>query len=301
MIEDLDLIAVQTRSSFFLRRRIAAARHVEELAAGGAGVETGRDRDARRPGGPDQHHRRVLGRGGRADPAAAGAGGGRAGSATRLRSRGWRWAAWPAARRPRAPTSTARSCGSGTRPATWRTPYLQRAGRARRSADSSCAAFVPTPTAPRPRTRCSCVRCSPGSARRGAGSRTRRQEKALILASVLVDSRPVWGVHTGTPVADTFRLAPGESPAAAADGALRPLASSADRLLPRPGGRARRRAPGPAGSQARRAAADRRPRPLGGDGGRRDQRRDDRAPARRRCGRRRCPPPTPTRSRTRSS
>jgi CBS domain-containing protein len=34
------------------------------------------------------------------------------------------------------------------------------------------------------------------------------QDKALILASVLVDSRPVWGVHTGTPVADTFRLAP---------------------------------------------------------------------------------------------
>jgi CBS domain-containing protein len=38
------------------------------------------------------------------------------------------------------------------------------------------------------------------------------QEKALILVSVLVDSRPVWGVHTGTPVADTFRLAP-RSPA----------------------------------------------------------------------------------------
>jgi CBS domain-containing protein len=34
------------------------------------------------------------------------------------------------------------------------------------------------------------------------------QEKALILVSVLVDSRPVWGVHTGSPVADTFRLAP---------------------------------------------------------------------------------------------
>ena len=29
----------------------------------------------------------------------------------------------------------------------------------------------------------------------------------MILASVLVDSRPVWGVHTGTPVSDTFRLA----------------------------------------------------------------------------------------------
>jgi CBS domain-containing protein len=38
------------------------------------------------------------------------------------------------------------------------------------------------------------------------------QEKALLLASVLVDSRPVWGVHTGTPVSDTFRLAP-ENPA----------------------------------------------------------------------------------------
>lgn len=33
-------------------------------------------------------------------------------------------------------------------------------------------------------------------------------KKALVLASVLIDSRPVWGVHTGTPVADTFRLAP---------------------------------------------------------------------------------------------
>jgi CBS domain-containing protein len=34
------------------------------------------------------------------------------------------------------------------------------------------------------------------------------QEKALVLVSLLVDSRPVWGVHTGTPVADSFRLAP---------------------------------------------------------------------------------------------
>ncbi len=34
------------------------------------------------------------------------------------------------------------------------------------------------------------------------------QEKAVLLVSVLVDSRPVWGIHTGTPVADSFRLAP---------------------------------------------------------------------------------------------
>lgn len=34
------------------------------------------------------------------------------------------------------------------------------------------------------------------------------QEKALVLTSLLVDSRPVLGIHTGTPVADAFRLAP---------------------------------------------------------------------------------------------
>jgi CBS domain-containing protein len=33
------------------------------------------------------------------------------------------------------------------------------------------------------------------------------QEKALILISLLLDSRPVWGVHLGTPVADTFQAA----------------------------------------------------------------------------------------------
>jgi CBS domain-containing protein len=32
-------------------------------------------------------------------------------------------------------------------------------------------------------------------------------EQALILVSVLVDSRPVWGVNSGAPVADTFRAA----------------------------------------------------------------------------------------------
>ncbi|MBV8942085.1 MAG: CBS domain-containing protein [Solirubrobacterales bacterium] len=33
------------------------------------------------------------------------------------------------------------------------------------------------------------------------------QEKAIILVSVVVDSRPVWGLHAGTPVTETFRLA----------------------------------------------------------------------------------------------
>jgi CBS domain-containing protein len=34
------------------------------------------------------------------------------------------------------------------------------------------------------------------------------QEQAVILTSVMSDNRPVWGVHTGTPVADVLRLAP---------------------------------------------------------------------------------------------
>jgi CBS domain-containing protein len=33
------------------------------------------------------------------------------------------------------------------------------------------------------------------------------REQALILVSVLVDSRPVWGIHRGTPLSDTFRSA----------------------------------------------------------------------------------------------
>ena len=34
------------------------------------------------------------------------------------------------------------------------------------------------------------------------------QDKALVLMSVLIDSRPAWGVHTGRPLADLFRPAP---------------------------------------------------------------------------------------------
>lgn len=33
-------------------------------------------------------------------------------------------------------------------------------------------------------------------------------DQALILVSVFVDSRPVWGIHMGTPIADTFASAP---------------------------------------------------------------------------------------------
>ena len=53
------------------------------------------------------------------------------------------------------------------------------------------------------------------------------QDKALILTSVLVDSRPVWGVHTGTPVADTFRLAHRLPSSAAPAGSLCAVAPAA--------------------------------------------------------------------------
>ena len=72
--------------------------------------------------------------------------------------------------------------------------------------------------------------------------------------------------------------------AAAAAGPVRALLPAANRVLPRPRRRARRRAPRPARSQARWRAPDRRPRPLGGDVGRRHERVDRRAPARRRRG-----------------
>ena len=71
----------------------------------------------------------------------------------------------------------------------------------------------------------------------------------------------------------------GEPGPAAAAGSLRAVAPAADRLLPRPGGRAHRRAPRPAGPQAGRRDPDRRTRPVGGDGGRGDERLHHRAAA----------------------
>ena len=67
---------------------------------------------------------------------------------------------------------------------------------------------MPTSTVRPPPICGSFARSSPGSAWSRSWIDDPTQEKALILVSVLVDSRPVWGIHTGTPVADSFRLAP---------------------------------------------------------------------------------------------
>ncbi len=56
VVEDLDLVAVQTRSSFFLRRRIAAAQTVEELVERRTRAPPDGRRDARRPRRGVEHH-----------------------------------------------------------------------------------------------------------------------------------------------------------------------------------------------------------------------------------------------------
>ena len=87
-----------------------------------------------------------------------------------------------------------------------------------------------------------------------------------------IDGRPVWGIHTGLSVPDAF------ADARRHPQLLRLLARfalslpAADRLPARLRGRALRRAPRPARPQARGHRPDRRPRPLGGHGGRRDER-----------------------------
>jgi CBS domain-containing protein len=210
VIEDLDLIAVQTRSSFFLRRRIAAARHVEELAA--AARELGPAviamHDAR--AAPtnitavysvvvDALTRRLL------ELAVAELG---------APPTPFAWLALGSlARREAAPSADVDSAivWFSDDPDDLASPYLQ-ALAAKTITGLELCGFRPDAngaSASNPLF----VR-SVQSWRRAAQSwiENPTQEKALILASVLVDSRPVWGVHTGTPVADTFRLAPQNPP-----------------------------------------------------------------------------------------
>jgi CBS domain-containing protein len=206
VIEDLDLIAVQTRSSFFLRRRIAVAKHVEELAAIAQEL---------RPAVIAMHEARVAPTNITAvysvvidaltrrllDLAVAELG---------EPPTPFAWLALGSlARREAAPSSDVDSAivyfGDDTGDVA--PPYLN-ALAAKTIAGLELCGFHPDAngaSASNPIF----VR-SLESWQRAARSwiEDPTQEKALILASVLVDSRPVWGVHTGTPVSDTFRLAP---------------------------------------------------------------------------------------------
>ena len=112
------------------------------------------------------------------------------------------------------------------------------------------------------------------------------QEKALILVSVITDSRPVWSTRGSVASwAVGGAAVPGSSLPAAAAGPLRPVVPAAHRVPARLRGRALGRAPRAARHQARRDDPDRRPRPLGRDGGRDRERLDPGAAARGRGGR----------------
>jgi CBS domain-containing protein len=207
VIEDLDLVVVQTRSWFFLRQRIARAQSIDELASAAAEL---------RPTVIAMHDARVAAAAIMAVYAVV------ADALTR-----------------RLLELAIASDGEPEVPFAW----LALGSQARREAvpsadvDSAMVWFGDVPEEEiRPRLQALGARVIAGLERCGfradahgasasnvvfvrslsSWQRAARswiadptQEKALILVSVLVDSRPVWGLHTGTPVADTFRLAPG--------------------------------------------------------------------------------------------
>jgi CBS domain-containing protein len=206
VIKDLDLVATQTRSSFFLRRRIARARTVDELVDAAAElrptVVTMHDARIAAPNVMavyavvvDALTRRLI------ELAVADAGEPPAPFA---------WLALGSqARRETAPSADVDSAivwfgdGDDAEIRPWlhalATRVMADLGRCGFSGDAHGATasnviFVRS------------LESWQRAARSWIADPT--QEKALILVSVLVDSRPVWGVHTGTPVSDTFRLAP---------------------------------------------------------------------------------------------
>jgi CBS domain-containing protein len=206
VVEDLDVIAVQTRSSFFLRQRIAGARNVEDL------VDAAREL---RPAVIAMHDARVAPANIMAVRAVV------VDALTRrllelsVAHQGQPLApfAWLAlgsqARRETTPSADLDTAivWFGDVPEAEIRPTLHALARRVISGLEMCGfqADVHGASAsnlPFVRSLQSWQR----AARGWIGDPT--QEKALILVSTLVDSRPVWGVHTGSPVSDTFRLAP---------------------------------------------------------------------------------------------
>ena len=178
VVEDLDLVAVQTRSSFFLRQRIARAQSVEELVA------------RRRRAAPDgvamhdagvaaaEHHGRLRGRRRRAHaPAARARGRSRRGARGAVRVARARQ---PGAARGR-PELGRRQRDRVVRRAPTRheiRPYLHARRRRRSSAGSRRCGFRADEHGRDGVERArSCARSSPGSARRAAGSRIRPRRR----------------------------------------------------------------------------------------------------------------------------
>jgi CBS domain-containing protein len=206
VISDLDLVAVQTRSSFYLRQAIAAAKTPEEVAVAARELSPAliAMQDARIAASNitavyavvlDVLTRRLV------ELAVAEAG-------EPLAPFSW-LALGSQARREATPASDMDSAIAwmGDEHAAELKPYLHGVGvkvvagleacgfhRDEHGATAADLLFVR----------------SIESWRRAARSLIAdpAQEKALILVSVLVDSRPVWGLHMGAPVSDAFRIAP---------------------------------------------------------------------------------------------
>ncbi len=206
VIEEVDIVAIQSRSSFFLRRRIARASSVEELA---------RAADELRPMVISLHDARVAA----------------------INITGVYAVVVDALTRRLLDLAVAEAGGAGAEFA-----WLALGSQARREAipssdvDSAIVWFGDVAEEQvRPQLHAVGVKvvaglqaCGLHADSHGATASELRfvrpieswqrvvrswmddptQEKALILVSVLVDSRPVWGIHTGSPLADTFRLAP---------------------------------------------------------------------------------------------
>jgi CBS domain-containing protein len=185
VVEDLDLIAVETRNSFYVRGQIAAAATVDELAEAAQQIKpmvialhdtrlaatsisaiysVVRDALTRRA------VELAVAGGGRAPHPLAGGARGRPARPT-SRSPGSRSAARRAARPSRAPTSTPRSSGTATATSARSARTCTRSARAPwpRSRPAACA---PTARARARRTCASSARSSRGGGSRAAGSRT---------------------------------------------------------------------------------------------------------------------------------
>jgi CBS domain-containing protein len=207
VVEDLDIVAVQIRSSFFLRQRIGRARTVDDLVAAAAEL---------RPSVIAMHDARVAAANIMAVYAVV------VDALTRrlleltvaemgAPAAPFAWLALGSqARRETTPSADMDSAIAwfGEIEESEIRPYLHAIGEKVVAGLEMCGLLADVNGASA--SNLIFVR-SLESWKRAARSwiSDPTQEKALILVSVLVDSRPVWGVHTGTPVSDTFRRAPG--------------------------------------------------------------------------------------------
>ena len=215
-------------------------------------------------------------------------------------SRGWRSAARRGERRCRAPTSTARSCGSAPTRTTRSRRGCTRSGGPWSSGLEACGLQRRRARRDRVRSRGSSARSIPGSAPSAAGSTTRPRRRRWSWSRCSSTAGRCGASTPGrrSPTASASRRATlrcsGCWPASRSRTARRP-ASSGDSWSSRPGEHR-----GRLDLKQRGVTPDRRPGALGRHRGRRDERVDDASGCARPPPPEPCPRPRRARSRTRS-